>query len=263
MVHPAGSADGIAKVEDALKEYLADTREMSRVTVDWFYKADDDITWESLTEVVAEVLHDAAYPSLDDFGGVAPFIDQYLESESSILLLSGTQGTGKSRLIRGIIMAHWMKMRDTKVAYTTDMSALDNSEVLFVRFRCGNYHFMVLEDVDAYLVERKHSQNDVAQKLLAASDGFLSNTSRKIILTTNLGVSGIDAALTRPGRCFAHVEMKSLDQDRATKLGAAIAGNDELKFQEARTVAQVYDAAKGSKTVVPKRNAGFVPAGRE
>jgi ATP-dependent 26S proteasome regulatory subunit len=60
-------------------------------------------------------------------------------------------------------------------------------------------------------------------KLLGASDGFINNPTKKIILSTNLpSITEIDEALLRKGRCYDVLKMKRLTPDQAVVLLAKI-----------------------------------------
>ena len=61
-------------------------------------------------------------------------------------------------------------------------------------------------------------------RFLAIADGVVRAQGRKIIFTTNLpNVSDIDAALLRPGRCFANVSTRALNIEESLRLVARLA----------------------------------------
>ena len=110
--------------------------------------------------------------------------------------------------------------------------------------------------------------------MLSASDAFRSRCSfstgispihavafaqgRKILFTTNLpNVHDIDAALLRPGRCFATLQHRSLSREEGAKLIGRLCGGDAgqasdafaLSFPDglkASSVAAIYRACTDS-----------------
>lgn len=248
-----GQADGILKmVEEAIEDLRADISEMARVQVAWYYNSKQGLQYNYVTEMIAEVVHDEAYPAMHD--GVDRFVEEYLASRSSVLLLSGLHGCGKSRLIRYLIMKHALKQGDRRAdaMYTTDLMMIEDTDQFFMNFRTGDFDFLVLEDVDVCLESRKTTGNKIMHKLLAASDGFLANPNRKIILSTNLRNIDVDEALLRPGRCFGQVELDSLDVDQAVDLATAVTDTEKEKWTgkitKSMTVAEVYEIANDEKS---------------
>jgi len=249
--------DNISLVSDNIKKALGDLidscRGAVRIDVNWYYMGgNENVGNRTLTEELCETVHQEAYPYLGDLD---VFVRGYLESESSVLLMMGTQGTGKTRLIRYIVQeAGRDKDEQLSVVYTSDMRAL-SEESMFIDFKCGESNMMVLEDIDDLLVSRRNG-NPVVHKFLASSDGFVAARHKKIILSTNLFVKDIDEALIRPGRCYACIETRPLSAKEASvlalKLGKAV------MFTESATVAEVYDAVlKTSSGVKYESKLGF------
>jgi ATP-dependent 26S proteasome regulatory subunit len=136
--------------------------------------------------------------------------------------------------------------------YTTDKKAIA-SDQMFVDFITSTYDALVVEDTD-HLLRARTSGNEDMHRFLAIADGIARAQSRKIIFTTNLpNVTDIDPALTRPGRCHAVVNLRSLTQPEAWRLAARICGEDVERMNaaaaclsaeatKAYSVAQVYRA---------------------
>lgn len=75
---------------------------------------------------------------------------------------------------------------------------------------------ILIEDADILLKSRKEG-NSAMQELLNDTDGISSNSSRKIIFTTNQSnLNEIDFGLTRNGRCFGFFDMQRLTPSEAT-----------------------------------------------
>lgn len=259
---------------DRIKSIVADIGGAVKADIHWYYnQPEHGVNYRNITEVFADVVHAEAYPYISD---LSAFVNSYLYSPSSVLILMGTQGTGKTHLIRHIVQQfgrdkekkqgveikkNWEddeeKKTGPRILYTTDVKALE-SESLFIDFRCGEYDFMVLEDIDEHLVSRT-SGNKIMHKFLSASDGFMSS-NHKIIFSTNIHVADVDEALIRPGRCFAFLQMRTLSADEATALSVKLGCTE--KFSDKATIADVYKNARKeelfvNEDVCGKRRFGF------
>ena len=263
--------------EDLLRDLSSKVSKATIIDVNWFYHEDKKLEDHSLKEIIYETVHGEAYPYIDVNG----FIEGYFKSSSSIMIMSGAPGTGKTKLIRHIMRkatdsgADFLKLFRLKhrydsegddgsgkvfarkddselrvrIAYTTDVGVL-NDENFYVRIRTGGFHFVVLEDIDFKLNSRKDG-NELMHKFLALSDGFVSSNV-KVIMSTNLDIDEIDDALTRPGRCYAAIETRRLSFEEASKLLTKLGtGVSPLKYGE-YSIADVYAHAynlsyKGAK----------------
>lgn len=223
---------------------LANLEGIVQVAVDWYFIGKNGMDSYNLTEVIKEVVYPEAYPEIEDLDG---FISGYFGSTSPILILTGPPGTGKSRLIRYIVMKYAMLHADeADVMYTSDMNLLEKEEAFFISFRVGDDQFMILEDIDSFLQPRKEG-NELMHKFLSASDGFLRCDAKKIIMTTNLSLNEIDEALIRPGRCYSRQEFGKLNQEQAISLARRInkkGGWTIDDFSAKRySLAEIYDIA--------------------
>ncbi len=236
------------KITEALAPLAAAKSKGIKTQVNWFYWSDNYADSRQFTEMIEETIHPEAYPSVPRLND---FLDSYFDSDSPLLLLLGPAGTGKSRLIRHLIMQFAKRTeKEPKIAYTSDEKVLKNSDGFFIDFRAGEYDFLVLEDMDNFLAPRDEG-NEVMHKFLATSDGFLSNRNRKIVMTTNLSMNKIDPALLRPGRCFARLDLGPISSADAQKLALAItSGECKEEFAGAKqyTIAEVYHATKNDNT---------------
>lgn len=134
------------------------------------------------------------YPSLSK--SLEQYYDDYVNSSSSILILIGPPGTGKTSFIRGLL-----HHTNTSAVVSYDPSILEKDSI-FAGFMGGNEMFMILEDSDSFLSSRSKG-NTVMHKFLNIGDGLVSSRNKKLVFTTNLpSIRDIDPALIRPGRCF-------------------------------------------------------------
>jgi ATP-dependent 26S proteasome regulatory subunit len=93
---------------------------------------------------------------------------------------------------------------------------------MFVEFITGSHDAFVVEDADHLLTARADGNADM-HRFLAVADGVVRAQGRKIIFTTNLpNVGDIDAALIRPGRCFAVLRTRALTATEAAMVVARI-----------------------------------------
>lgn len=190
-------------------------------TIDWyFHGGPGGLTNVSFEELADPALVDEAYPTIE--GGVATFIERYLQARDTILVLQGPPGTGKTRLVRAILAAMSKRKRDNaNVMYTADRRAVENDEI-FVEFLTGAHDALVVEDADHLLGARANGNPDL-HRFLTVADGVVQALGRKVVFTTNLhNIGDIDDALIRPGRCFAVVRTRGLYREEATRFLAAI-----------------------------------------
>lgn len=178
-------------------------------SIDWhFLTSKGELESASIEELANDQLEDEAYPELQ--GGVSAFIQRYLDSAETVLVLQGPPGTGKTRLIRAILgEISRRKGGDAQALYTGDKKALESDEI-FVKFITGWDDAFVVEDAD-HLLKPRSEGNENLHRFLAIADGVIRAQGRKIIFSTNLpNVGDLDDALIRPGRCFARVRTRTL-----------------------------------------------------
>jgi hypothetical protein len=201
--------------------------------VDWNYCSHyGSLSSTSFEEVAQDVLHDEAYPSLGE--PVSVFIQRYLCASETVLVLQGSPGTGKTRLVRSILAALSRRRGESaQVMYTADTRVLENDEI-FVDFITGFHDAFVIEDADHMLKARSDGNRDL-HRFLGIADGLVRAQGRKIIFSTNLpNIGDIDEALLRPGRCFAVVATRRLTQEEAGRLIARLCESDPEACRGAR-----------------------------
>jgi hypothetical protein len=187
------------------------------------------------------------------------YVIKDLQSEypsGRITVLSGTPGSGKTFLVRGMLM----EVPDAMfVLISPDMvTSLSGPELLPLLM---SYHssegpiVLVLEDADKCLVARGENNISSIQSLLNLGDGILgSMLDIRIIATTNAQKLHMEEAIMRPGRLSRMMEVEYLDRDTATgifkrllptkkKLPAKLTKVEKGKtFQ--MTLAETYDLAR-------------------
>jgi len=63
-------------------------------SLDWYFMTHNGPTYSSVKGIASDILLDKAYPNID--GGIENFINKYLDSDESVLILTGPPGTGKT-----------------------------------------------------------------------------------------------------------------------------------------------------------------------
>jgi len=214
----ADSVQRATEVREQLLRIVGDRYDAAQTfTIDWYFTdSSRGLNSTAFDELMVDRLYDEAYPSLGE--PVASFVNRYLDATETVLVLQGTPGTGKTRLVRAILSAMSARKEDSaRVLYTADKRALESDEI-FVEFVTGSHDAFVIEDADHLLLARSNGNHDL-HRFLAIADGVVRAQGRKIIFTTNLAnVNDIDEALLRPGRCFANVRTRNLRLEEAALL---------------------------------------------
>lgn len=174
-----------------------------------------------------------------DFKGLSklyyPFLDtdemfkQYLISNDNLLLLAGASGTGKTKIIdmlldftvKNLSLLEQEENEENeeeviRVVYVKNPSILA-ADAFWNKLTSGGYDYIVLDDMDYILTDRNINDSTQADdtrlrfisNFLSYTDGMF-NTSTKFIITTNQGVSNIDPAILRRGRCFDVLSFRGL-----------------------------------------------------
>lgn len=180
------------------------------------------------------------------------YFDQYLSSDSSILVLLGPPGTAKTSFIRSLI---WYGALNSMFTYEDSLLKTDG---MFVDFMTNeSMRLLVVEDADLLLTSREHDGNKIMAKFLNIGDGLASVGKKKIIFTANiLDVKKIDNALLRAGRCFDCLNFRPLSHEEA-RAAAAAAGLQPPTKPQSYTLAELFGEARGENRSYTKRTVGF------
>jgi hypothetical protein len=255
------------KLIELRNQIYAELKEFKKVCinceVNWYYAkgCNQELQSQQIQEVLDDNVYPEAYPYIENLD---EFINDYLAGDEQVLIFLGPPGTGKTRLIRYILNrmvvkqiekqgvglsrygdAYFEDDDDVNIMYTTDAKVLEHEEFI-VDFLTNRHSAMVLEDIDFNLRPRMDN-NTSMYKLLASSDGLLTNRGRKMIISTNVdSVAKIDEALIRPGRCYGIVQFQKLNPEQANTFLKVI-GSDETVTVE-KTIAELYAMKKHTRS---------------
>jgi hypothetical protein len=180
----------------------------TKISIRWYLDGDGD--YADVIELYNDIMYDSMYPFID--GGICKYIDNFLKSKSSILVLIGQPGTGKSSFIRYILS------RMDKKAYLTYNHEIFKNDLMFSKFVTNSTSgAFVIEDADVLLKSRE-SGNELMQKFLQLGEGVIKLNGKKLIFSTNLpSTKDIDEALIRKGRCHDVLEFRPLTFEEANR----------------------------------------------
>jgi hypothetical protein len=212
--------------EDLLSEF-----QVAACHIEWIYSSDGSSI--NIPLMPEKLPISEMYPFLDG-ETVEQYYDRFMESSASILLLIGPPGTGKTTFIRGLL--HHAQ-RNAIVTY--DEKILERDYV-FAQFIEGDAGVMVIEDADNFLKPRDEG-NTMMHRFLNVGDGLISLKGKKLIFSTNLpSVRDVDAALTRPGRCFDVISFNNYTLDEAKNLSTKLG----INFEEKKSKEDTYSLAE-------------------
>lgn len=209
------------------KQYLKDKNE---VYIDWYLGKDSygELINSKIKLDIQHSLHNSFYPAITEKYSIdmVDFIENFKESEESVLILTGMKGSGKTELIR-----HIAKQFNTDATLTFNKDIMMSNDFYYEFFTSTTSDLMIIEDADTLLSKRSDG-NPVMDLFLNLSDGLISSSKKKFIFTSNLpNLSTIDEALLRKGRCFATVEFEYLTEDQALVILNQLDLNSEEFFE--------------------------------
>ena len=177
------------------------------------------------------LLKDIEY-GIDDVKDFYPYLNldkirEYITSTSSILILQGAPGTGKTRLIEALLHEFWqIKGKAPTIAYSANAAAHKNP---LMWHSAMEKNFLILDDADDLLHGRETDERFSINVLdiLRLSDS-LFRLPIKIIFTTNSPDMKIDPAFARPGRTFGIYKTQDLKKE---EIGPAIKAAKKIYSQ--------------------------------
>ncbi len=210
------------------------------------------------TSIFEEVIDDFYAPYLD----TDLLFEQFMQSRSAMLQLTGKPGIGKSKLIALFIKyliehdEHRSSQENVlKIARPANSDILAEEE-FWVKLRQEGFQALILDDVDHILQKRNDHidtemeklHNEIVRKILTFTDG-LSSQKSKILISTNLEYHRIDKALIRDFRLFDSIELRPLNKKEAKKIWQQTYNLDEEIFDSTFKNEEEITAAKLSKEI--------------
>lgn len=238
----SGTKEDIQYALDKLQNSML---QKSTSQVNWVHSKDFDTIQIPMLE---RGIIKSAYPWIKE--GIDAYIERYLESDASTLILIGPPGTGKTSFIRYMITSSG---GSATVAYDEKIMSTDT---LFANWLDSSDMFLCLEDSDAFLSARKEG-NKMMHKFLNVSEGLVTIRGKKLIFSTNLpNISDIDDALIRTGRCFDVMGFRELDYHEAMEVANEVGVKRDFDKNGKYTLAQVMGDNHQPKQ--PTKTFGFI-----
>lgn len=161
------------------------------------------------------------YPDID----VNKLIVEFLKAQESILFLHGMPGVGKTTFLKLILQNE--NCQD--ISYIKDSNVMESSSLWSMLSSVSN-RLIIFDDLDFSLLPRQEGGSNFVGNLLSYSDGIFTSRGTKIIITTNMILDKVDAALIRPGRCFDFINLRDLSYEEAKNIWISILKMDEENF---------------------------------
>lgn len=197
------------------------------------HMSQDGLEVERIPLDAPEVVKSCFYPWLNGID-LDDYLQSYLDSSESILLLYGKPGTGKSNLLK------YLLQYSGESALITYQDSVRDLDLMFSSFLKGPEKFLIIEDADEFLVKREQG-NTAMKRLLNITDGLTSNKDKKVIFTTNLtNTSSIDPALRREGRCYDQVAFDSYTDKEALLVAEVLGISPESLCKPDYTLAELF-----------------------
>ncbi len=188
----------------------------------------------------------------DDFKKPYEKICQIIETpnETGLMLLYGEPGTGKSSIIKNLIMQY----PDINFIFLDDsiIGGVQQSQLISYFIENQNVVF-ILEDCEKILMSRDKGYNPIINTLLNITDGIIGDVlGIKLICTFNTKLENIDKALLRKGRLSLKYEFKKLDKTKVSKIINREV-NEDMSLADIYNIDDVNDFSKEQE----RRKVGF------
>ena len=240
---------GTKKEIDQFVGICSNKFEIAESYVEWMYSSDGSSVDVPLRTDRAPL--EEMYPFLNG-EPINDYYDRFLESDSSILLLIGPPGTGKTTFIRG-----FLQHTKSSAVVTYDASILEKDYV-FASFIEGEASVMVMEDADAFLRARSDG-NSMMHRFLNVGDGLVTTKGKKLIFSTNLpSIRDVDAALVRPGRCFDILHFDNLDKEQSIRLAKKVGIDVKRITKDKYSIAELFNGEVQQHLKTVNRKVGFM-----
>ena len=185
-------------------------------------------------------LYESFYPFIEE--GAGKLIEEFYESRSNVMILTGIQGSGKSSLFRCMLNYNTegkFFVIDNPAVYKNP----DSMAVVLAYLRKEAIDTQVtvaLEEIDAF-VKEKDLDNVLLPRLLSTSAGIVSSNIKFVLMANVPTVGQYAESLTRDGRTFAAINFRELTPEEAAQARADF-GLEPLPFDEKHALSTVLNS---------------------
>lgn len=216
-------ASSLEAIQKGVQKYLYLFNEDKESNI---FIAKEDYGDYSFKKVMPGTLHiniiKELYPDID----IDILVQDYIESNESVLILLGEPGVGKTMFGRYLLT----KIKDRRIALVREHEYFAKN-AFWNNVQQHKIDLLILDDVDFSFEKDQANSNDVLSNILAFTDGIIKNNT-KMIITTNNKISEINNALTRPGRCFDCIALSKLEFDYAKDVWMSVLNMSEASFDD-------------------------------
>jgi hypothetical protein len=170
-----------------------------------------------------------------------------------IILMHGPAGSGKTTAIRSLVNS-WRDWCDGEYVIDPENAFGEGSYLVTLLLNdtmgdSGRWRLVIMEDAEEFLTP--NAKKDVGQslsRLLNFGDGLIGQGLKVLVLmTTNVPVTQLHPAITRPGRCLANIEVPKLSASESTSwLGSQ---HEEATLAELFEVKEKAQIGKGIQAI--------------
>lgn len=194
----------IKKLEEFVKESLTWSKQIDDKRIKIYYSKSRGY-WDVYNMTYVQTI-DNIFMDTESKNSIINRIDKFINSKERYInfgrsyklnfLLTGVPGSGKTSLIKAICHKYKRKL------YTLNFTkSLTDENLLELITEIKDDSVLVLEDIDAYFIERRSQDINVSFScLINILDGTLANSNGIITFITANNPENLDPAMIRPGR---------------------------------------------------------------